>query len=506
MAIVGMSPPEGQFGSGPGGARLPRRFRVRGSACVAAAVAAVLTVSSPASTQQGGRAALDVTLLRTWETADLTIVDGLVSVPLDILAASTTDTYRFELAVFDEAGTRLYGEEWEREAGAAADAYRVEGAALLEVVQFGLRPGRYEVEIRAYATDSPALGAHARVPIEAYAGVPMASDLFLGSRVEPLREEAVDGGWSVTHAGYGIAAASGTRVLPGAPDLYYYMELYGREGAPHSVSVAAEVLGADGEVVYRTPASAVKVAAGGSPFTGRLSLAGLPPGDYRLAMEIRDEEGVASSVVAPFRMMDPPRVANLVAKESPEAAYLASLSDEELLATFGGVSLILSETERRLFEDLPPDAMRRYLVNFFRERDPDPSTPHSEFFQEFIDRVGVIRLRYSEDVGTGEREPWRTDRGRVYLEYGEPNTRIVEYFPADSGTPTTFGAEPPYEIWQYNETGFVYLFIEESRAGGWRLIYSTDREETTLADWWRRAGGSAMRDLRDNFGIQEVGS
>jgi GWxTD domain-containing protein len=459
----------------------------------------------PASAQDAG-SALDVTLLRTWESADLTVVDGLVSVPLSIFSAATTDTYRFELAVFDAAGTQLYSEGWEREVGAALDSYRVEGVALLEAVQFGIKPGRYEVELRAYATDSPTLGVSARVPIEAYAEVPVASDLFLASRVEPLREEAVDGGWSVTHAGYGIAAASSTRVLPDAPDLYYYLELYGRGGVQRSVAVAAEVLGENGRVVYRTPEKTVSVAASGSPFTGHLSLVGLPPGDYTLAMQIEGEPGGPPTVSSPFRMVDHEQLASLEVTEGPQSAYLSSLSDKELAATFGGVSQILSDTERRLFEELPPDAMRRYLADFFHRQDPDRSTPHNEFFEEYIERVGTIRMKYGEDVGTTEREPWRTDRGRIYLRYGEPNTRIAEYFPADAGLPTTFGGEPPYEIWRYNDTGFAYLFVQENRAEGWRLIYSTDTEETTLADWWRRAGGSAMRDLRDNFGIRPLGN
>lgn len=485
-----------------------RSWRGLGRVILTAFVLGAVDAPSQAAAQgEGDETALDVVLLRTWEGADLTVVDGLVSVPLVILSASTTDTYRLELGVFDAEGLELYSERWERQVSAALDSYRVEGASVLEAVQFGLRPGRYEVRVRAYATDAPDLGVSARIPVEAYAEVPVASDLFLANRVEPLREEAVDGGWSVTHAGFGISAASSTRVVPDEPELYYYLELYGRAETERSVTVAGKVLGESGQVVYGTPEREVVVEAEGSPFTGRLSLAGLPPGDYELAMEVRDEGEVTSTVRAPFRMMEdrgqPTRPAAL---ETPEAAYLATLSDEELLATFGGVAQILSDTERRMFEELPPDAMRRYLAEFFHRQDPDPSTPASEFFEEYIERVGTIRARYSEDVGTREREPWRTERGRIYLRFGEPNLRIAEYFPADAGVGTTFGSEPPYEIWHYNSTGFVYLFIEENRIGGWRLIYSTDTEETTLADWWRRAGGSAMRDLRDNFGIEPVGS
>jgi hypothetical protein len=61
--------------------------------------------------------------------------------------------------------------------------------------------------------------------------------------------------------------------------------------------------------------------------------------------------------------------------------------------------------------------------------------------------------------------------------------------------------EPPYEIWQYQTTGFVYLFIEQNQFNAWKMIFTTDPNMTSLADWYRRIGSECGRDLTTNFGI-----
>jgi len=485
-----------------------RRTAVPCLVVAACALATGTRASASTLAQQQEAAGLEVTLLRTWVPEDLTVVDGLVNVPLTMLAGGTTGAYRFELSVFDATDTQLYRDSWERQLSQQAAAYVESGTSyLLEPFRFGVRPGAYEVEIRAYPTDAPDLGERIRLSLVAFDGRPGSSDLFLATRVEPITEGAGGGSWSVTHGGFGIAAAARMSVLPTEPDLYYYLELYSLDDETTRVSVNAEVLSGD-RVVYRTPVSEVEVVTGGVPFTGHISLAGLPPGEYHLAMNIGDEAD-GERRLAPFQMLSPESV--LVAGTavgSYEADYFATLSDEELEQTFGGVALLITNTERVTFEALPPDAKRRYLSEFFQRLDPNPGSPGNQFLEDYVERIQTIRARYDENVGSEERMPWYTARGRIYLKYGEPQDRVVNYSPVDltgAGAVSTsgaFGGEPPYEIWQYQTTSFVYLFVSEDRFGAWRLIYSTDPEIASLADWYKRTGPSALDDLLTNFGIK----
>lgn len=465
-------------------------------------------VSEPEPVAEEGATAFEVSLFRTWSADDLTIVDGVAQVPLAMMAGGTTGAYRFELTVFDGEGTQLYRDSWDRNLSNRAAAYtEATASTMLEPFRFGVRPGHYEIEIRAYPTDAPSLGARSVMDITAYDEQPVASDLFLADRVEPLDDDA-GGSWSITHGGFGIAAVARATVVPQEPRLFYYIELYGQPEDALDVQVAASVVDQNGRVLYETPARAEQVPVGGLPFAGSLSLAGLPPGAYELRLDVVEGDGDGTATVrhAAFRMLDAAS-ARVETPASYEASYFESLSDDELDDTFGGVAYLVSESERQVYNALPHDARRRYLTEFFASRNPTVGGMGNPFLEEYIDRVGTVRMKYGELVGTGERLPWTTEAGRIFLRYGEPDERVINHFPSGSDTRPVGGfvsmqGEVPYEIWSYHSTGWVYLFVAETQFGNWRMIFTNDPNMRSLADWEDRVGSEALRELSTRFGIQ----
>ena len=486
--------------------RVSRSFLILGLGCLLGGPPAVGQADVTGEFALSGSLSdsLKVRLLRTWQPDGLTIVDGLANVPLAMLAGGTTGTYRFEISIADAAGNSLYRDSWERELSEQAAAF-VEASAtdLLETFRFGVAPGDYVVEVRAYPTDAPDLGTRLLVPLVAFGEKPDASDLILASRVEPVADGAGGGSWSITHGDVGINAAARSVVLAEEPDLFYYIEFYGYDSA-EAFEARAHILSGD-RMVFRTAAMSVEVPPEGLPFTGRVSLAGLPPGQYSLAMVL---EGAGSFTrTATFTMLGPGGAAVVAGRvQSEEANYFSSLSDTELLETFGGVSVLVTQSERLMYEAFPPIAKRAYLAEFFAKNDPDPASAGNAFLDEYIERIGVIRARWGETVGESERLPWTTDMGRIFLIYGDPPERVINYSPDPAGDSMnlvgggSYGGEPPYEIWRYSSTSFVYMFIEENQFNAWRLVYSSDPDIASLADWYRRVGPQAMSDLR-NFGI-----
>jgi len=424
-----------------------------------------------------------------------------------MLAAGTTDAYRFEITVSDRDGNELFRDSWVRELSDRAATYvETDAAFLLESFRFGLRPGTYEVDVRAYPTDAADLGVRQTIAVVAFAERPTASDLILSTRVEPL-DSSGRGSWSVSRGGFGISAAARTVVLADDPGVYYYIELYGAD-EESTVSVTAEIQDPSGVSLFRTPADEIEVSPGGRSFTGRLPLAGLPVGQYEFVMAVTSDGGESIVRTAWFEMRDAAAVTPMAsANQSELSLYFNSLSDAELENTFNGVAVLVTEAERKTFEALPSDAKRRYLVEFFESRDANPYEPGNAFLDEYLERIATITSRYSERVGTGQRQPWTTDMGYLYLTLGEPADRIVNYSPSDQGDPAAlvgaggFAGEPPYEIWQYQTTGYVYLFIEENRFDAWRMIFTTDPNMSSMADWIRRIGENCARDLTTYFGI-----
>lgn len=446
---------------------------------------------------------LQASLVRSWAGDGVTTVDGLVEVPLAMLAGGSTGAYRFEVLVKDADGAQLFRDSWTREVSGRAAAYAAtDASSMLESFSFGLRPGSYEIEILAYPTDAADLGVRESYPLSAYPERPVASDLFLATRVEPL-EESGGGSWSVSRGGFGISATARTIILEDDPNLFYYLELYGGDSVSR-VEVGAEVRNVSGTSLFRTPVRTAEVPVGGQAFTGRLPLTGLPAGRYELLMTVSQVDAPAETRSASFEVRAGGTVDVIAnAGMSELADYFASLSDAELEDTFGGVATFLSEAERNAYEALPPDARRRYLTDFFYSRDPLPETPGNPFLDEYLERLGIVRSRYSERVGTEERKPWLTDRGWLYMRLGEPQNRVVNYYPSGSGGSSAVadgGEEAPYEIWQYQDTGYLYFFIEDNRFGAWSLLFTTDIDMPSRADWYRRIGPEAKADLL-SYGI-----
>lgn len=474
-----------------------------------AATAQEVERSSSPDSESGDAAGFEAELKRTWSGDGVTTIDGLAQVPLSMLAGGTTDAYRFELVILDSAGTQLYRDSWERHLSQRAADYAMdESSTLLEAFRFGVTPGQYAVDLWAYPTDAPDLGERLSVSIEGYAAAPMASDLFLANRVEPL-DESGGGNWSITRGGFGISTVVDIAVMPTEPRLFYYIELYDDSGEALSgdSEIRARILGREGREIFATPPTSVAVPAGGVPYAGSLSLAGLPPGAYELELRIGTVGGGTVTRVAPFRMLDTQTGPAIARGGTYEAEYFASLSDEELAATFGGVGYLVGDDERSVYESLPPDAKRRYLAEFFASRDTSPDDPSNPFLEEYVDRVGTARMRYGDLIGTRERLPWTTDAGRIILRHGQPDERVINHFPQSADHRSTGGigsiqGEAPYEIWNYHATGYVYLFIEESQMGSWRMIFTTDPRMRSLADWSERVGNEALRDLTTKFGIQ----
>jgi len=73
------------------------------------------------------------------------------------------------------------------------------------------------------------------------------------------------------------------------------------------------------------------------------------------------------------------------------------------------------------FLESRPGSREKMLKEFWKERDPDPSTEINEALEEFRRRI-----RYCEDwFSSGDERGALTDRGRVYIKFGEPD-EIVE--------------------------------------------------------------------------------
>jgi len=98
---------------------------------------------------------------------------------------------------------------------------------------------------------------------------------------------------------------------------------------------------------------------------------------------------------------------------------------------------ISSQTENMFVEQIIKNGdiriMQQYIYNFWHQRNPnEPSKPFIAYMTEV--------MRVNKEYSTSIKKGYQTDRGIIYLRYGQPNSIVKQYH-----EPSTY----PYEIWHY---------------------------------------------------------
>jgi len=121
------------------------------------------------------------------------------------------------------------------------------------------------------------------------------------------------------------------------------------------------------------------------------------------------------------------------------------------------VRYIITKQEEHLFLDLPKEERKKFVEDFWKRRDPDPTTEENEFKMEYFNRIE----RANELFVSEGRPGWLTDRGRIYILFGPPTERMT--YPMGYGP-----SGPCQEIWYYG--GFPVVFLDEFCNGTYRLV------------------------------------
>jgi len=134
------------------------------------------------------------------------------------------------------------------------------------------------------------------------------------------------------------------------------------------------------------------------------------------------------------------------------------LENQEMLDyLFDEQQVILSPFELNQFKTATYPGKKKLFKKFWKQRDPDPSTPENERLMEHFRRVRFARANFHFTA-----PPYYDDRGKIYIKYGAPDDRYnspVGTLPAKDN-----------ESWTYESTekGLVFDFVAEG--GYFRLV------------------------------------
>ena len=470
-----------------------------------AAGAAALVMAVAPTGQQGGEEPLTVGALRFYRPASATTtIEGVCEVRLPVLLRGMGQggRYRFEVSVVDTAGLELQRSDWMRDVPAVA---RTRGATVVESFSFSAAPGRYRVRLKV--TPSSGTPVERELTVDAFRAAPAMSDLLLATAVrQPASDSEPLGPGEIRRAGLVMRTAPAPRLTPTDAALTWYAELYPRTGGVATGQFHAEVLAADDHVVVRTPDRPVSVDASGGLTRGSLDLTGLPEGQYRFRMVLRLGDTTLVND-APFMMSSLATMATAAGAADPAVAAEADVAasgdmfdqaDEARLDSLFGPLIYLAQTPRDLglYRTLTVDGKRRFLKQFWSQRDPTPATPDNPARDEFYRGVAYANTTFHES-GRANTPGWNSDRGRIYLKNGRPDETLDR--PAASPRPFT--------VWKYTRgRGQWYVFMDQTGLGNYALIGTNDRREPSRQGWQRILGGDGTRDAYQflNLDLREL--
>ena len=146
------------------------------------------------------------------------------------------------------------------------------------------------------------------------------------------------------------------------------------------------------------------------------------------------------------------------------------------------VAYIITDEEKKAFKALTTDEEREnFIENFWRRRDPNPDTEENEYREEYYERIAYANEHYASGI-----PGWKTDRGRVYIAWGKPDS--IESHPSGGaydrpsyeggGSTTTY----PFETWFYRHLdnvgeGLEIEFVDPTGTGEYRLARDANEKD-----------------------------
>ena len=149
------------------------------------------------------------------------------------------------------------------------------------------------------------------------------------------------------------------------------------------------------------------------------------------------------------------------------------------------VAYIISPEEKAIFQKLStPEEKEQFIEQFWQRRNPDPRSTSNEFKEEHYRRIA-----YANEHFTSGDPGWQTDRGRIYIIQGPPDSIEsrpdggVYNRPIEEGGGVT--SVYPYEKWRYRYipglgSNIELEFVDQSNTGKYELATSPYDKDSLL--------------------------
>jgi GWxTD domain-containing protein len=237
-----------------------------------------------------------------------------------------------------------------------------------------------------------------------------------------------------------------------------------------------------------------ETAKGVNVILGEFDISKLPSGNYNLGIEVHNRE---NAIIASNRLffqrsnpniqIDMKDVTNLNITNT----FVLNITNRDSLTEYiRSLGPISSEIEKSFVNNQLASAdlttLQQYFYNFWKSRNSTDPTSEWKKYKAEIDKV-------NNSFSTPIKKGYDTDCGRVYLQYGPPNTIVDKSFEAspgllDDANGAVNKGTVPYQIWHYykvkNQSNVKFVFYNPHFLGNeLTLLHSNAIGEISNYNW-----------------------
>lgn len=217
----------------------------------------------------------------------------------------------------------------------------------------------------------------------------------------------------------------------------------------------------------------------------QFNISSLPSGNYQVVVEIRNKSNEFIEARQTMFQVSRPEIPldnQLLATKPVENTFVSAFSTDSLNIQIESIFPIADATERVTIKNLLREGSenykRNYLFYFWQQRDATSPQLAWKAYQ-------IELTKADNSFGNKYQRGYQTDRGRIYLQYGPPNTIVDEEFDTGGGQGEN---NVPYEIWHYYSIGehrdgkFVF-YNPHLVPNGYTLLHSNVVGEINNPHW-----------------------
>jgi GWxTD domain-containing protein len=207
---------------------------------------------------------------------------------------------------------------------------------------------------------------------------------------------------------------------------------------------------------------------------GEIGIFKLPSGNYNLVVDILSKDSTLLATNSCFfQRSNPSLVLNLedIDRVNLENTFVDNIKDAEKLLEYVRYLYPISTPIEKDFYNtrmsrISTESLKKFFYAFWLKRDP---VNPEQAWAEYLEKVKTANREFGCKLVQG----YRTDRGRVFLQYGAPNSIFESPYDAHS---------LPYEIWHYyycvDQSNVKFVFYNRDLVSNdFELIHSDKRGE-----------------------------